>query len=369
MASAAAPDIAALKDAVYNGCFSVWEENGMDPKMSFRQQDITDLDVIPGDDLNVLLQVVQRLIDEKYFRTVNAPDGVAWMLRTAEDAKRYRGLTAEQEIVYALIDEAASDGAWSKTIKIKTNLHDSIFQSAIKHLKSRNMISEMKSVEHPTRKMYILSSLRPSERATGGPWFTDGELDEEFINTVIKVLFDYIMKRTFYNSKHNVNPVRQAKKVHKKMTTEEIKALRDQGLGARSSGGIGEEEEPESELAAKKRKFDNMLPMPAGYQGYPTLNELTLFVENANIFSQTLAANDIQQLLDIMCYDDRIDRVINGSEGVSYRALRKSLRDEDDNNSLLSEVPCGRCPVFDLCEEGGPVGPSNCEYFNDWLSI
>ncbi|KAH7319304.1 RNA polymerase Rpc34 [Rhexocercosporidium sp. MPI-PUGE-AT-0058] len=365
MASASTADIAALKDAVYNGCFSVWEENGMDPKMSFRQQDIVDLDVIPGDDLNVLLQVVQRLIDEKYFRTVHAPDGVAWMLRTAEDAKRYRGLTAEQEIVYALIDEAASDGAWSKTIKIKTNLHDSIFQSAIKHLKSRNMISEMKSVEHPTRKMYILSSLRPSERATGGPWFTDGELDEEFINTVIKVLFDYIMKRTFYNSKHNVSPVRQAKKVHKKMTTEEIKALRDQGLGAR---GV-KDEEPESEMAAKKRKFDNMLPMPAGYQGYPTLNELTLFVENANIFSQTLAANDIQQLLDIMCYDDRIDRVINGAEGVSYRALRKSLRDEDDHNSLLSEVPCGRCPVFDLCEEGGPVGPSNCEYFNDWLSI
>merc|ERR1712093_974988 len=289
---ASAPDIAALKDAVYNGCFAVWEENGLDPKMTFRQQDIIDLDVIPGDDLQVLLQVVQKLIDDKLFRTMMT-DGVAWMLRTAEDAKRYRGLTAEQEIVYALIDEAASDGAWSKTIKMKTNLHDSIF-----------------------------------------------------------------------HSKHNVSPVRQAKKVHKKMTPEEIKALRDQGLG-----GARVKDEPDTEVAAKKRKYDNMLPMPAGYQGYPTLNELTLFVENANIFSQTLAANDIQQLLDIMCYDDRIDRVINGSEGVSYRALRKSLRDEEERNSLLSEVPCGRCPVFDLCEEGGPVSPSNCEYFNDWLSI
>ncbi|CZS95322.1 hypothetical protein WAI453_011305 [Rhynchosporium graminicola] len=362
---ASAPDIAALKDEVYNGCFSVWEADDLNPKMTFRQQDIMDLDVIPGDDLNVLLVVVQKLIDEKFFRTVHAPDGVAWMLRTKEDAKRYRGLTAEQEIVYALIDEAAADGAWSKTIKMKTNLHDSIFQSAIKHLKAKNMISEMKSVEHPTRKMYIMSSLRPSERATGGPWFTDGELDEEFINTVMKVLYDYIMKRTFYQAKHNVVPVRMPKKLHKKMTTEEIKAARNEELGPR----VKEEEQPESEIAAKKRRYDNMLPMPAGYQGYPTLNELTLFVENANIFSQTLAANDIQQLLDIMCYDDRIDRVINGSEGVSYRALRKSLRDEDEHNSLLSEVPCGRCPVFDLCEEGGPVGPSNCEYFNDWLSI
>lgn len=258
------------------------------------------------------------------------------------------------------IDEAAADGAWSKTIKLKTNLHESLFQSAIKHLRAKNLISEMKSVEHPTRKMYILSSLRPSERATGGPWFTDGELDEEFINTVMRVLFDNIQNRTFYRSSM-ANPSK-AKKVHKKMTPEEIKALRAQGLGPRRTV------EEDGEAARKRRRIDAMLPMPADYKGYPTLAELTLHVENMNAFSQTLAANDIQQLLDIMCYDDRIARVITG-EGVGYRALRRSLKDEEDRTSLLTEVPCGRCPVFDLCEEGGPVGPSNCEYFNDWLNL
>lgn len=275
------------------------------------------------------------------------------------NTNRYRGLTAEQEIVYAHIDEAGSEGAWSKTIKARTNLHDSVFRSAIKHLETKSMISDMKSVEHPTRKMYILSSLRPSERATGGPWYTDGELDEEFINTVIKVLFDYIRKRTFYESKQSGSP-KMPKKVHKKMTPEEIKAARNEGLGAR---------EPDDEVTLKRKRFESMLPMPAGYQGYPTLDELTLFVENAAIFSQTLGGSDIQQLLDIMCYDDRIDRVVNGAEGVSYRALRKGLKDEDERTSVVTEAPCGRCPVFDLCEEGGPVGPSNCEYFADWLAM
>jgi len=98
---ASAPDIAALKDAVYNGCFAVWEENGLDPKMTFRQQDIIDLDVIPGDDLQVLLQVVQKLIDDKLFRTMMT-DGVAWMLRTAEDAKRYV-LTLQYSCFEALV--------------------------------------------------------------------------------------------------------------------------------------------------------------------------------------------------------------------------------------------------------------------------
>jgi DNA-directed RNA polymerase III subunit RPC6 len=32
-----------------------------------------------------------------------------------------------------------------------------------------------------------------------------------------------------------------------------------------------------------------------------------------------------------------------------------------------SEAPCGRCPVFDFCKEGGPVGPSECEYYGEWL--
>ena len=45
------------------------------------------------------------------------------------------------------------------------------------------------------------------------------------------------------------------------------------------------------------------------------------------------------------------------------------LKDPDESATVLSEAPCGRCPVFDLCEEGGPVAPSNCEYFNDWLAI
>src|SRR5271168_1006638 len=91
--------------------------------------------------------------------------------------RRYRSLKSEEEIVYSLIDEAGDDGVWARTIKSKANLHDAVFNAAIKHLESKNMISNMKSVEHPARKMYIKSSVRPSDRATGGPWYTDGELD------------------------------------------------------------------------------------------------------------------------------------------------------------------------------------------------
>lgn len=273
--------------------------------------------------------------------------------------------------MYGLIDEAGDDGIWSKTIKARSNLHDAVFRSAIKHLESKNMISDMKSVEHPMRKMYIKSSIRPSDRATGGPWYSDGELDEEFISTMMTILYEHIKKKTFYHSSSYTGALKKPKKVNKKMSAEEAKGLRDKALGPLSS----KEEKPrpddiEDERAQRKHKYDHYLPMPAGYQAYPTLDELTVYVENSRFTTQTLSAGEVEQLLEIMCFDDRIEKVVAGPDGVAYRALRTSLGAGDDRQgSVLAEAPCGRCPVFDLCEEGGPVGPSNCEYFTEWLEL
>jgi DNA-directed RNA polymerase III subunit RPC6 len=281
---------------------------------------------------------------------------------------RYRTLSAEQELVYGLIDEAGDDGIWSKTIKARSNLHDAVFRSAIKHLETKSMISDMKSVEHPTRKMYIKASIRPSDRATGGPWYSDGELDEEFISMMMTILYEHIKKKTFYHSSAG-GAAKKPKKV-KKLTPEEAKALRDRALGPLVKTEEPHVEDIEDERTLRRRKYDRYLPMPAGYQAYPTLDELTAYVENSRYTTQTLSANEVEQLLQIMCYDDRIEKVASGPHGVAYRALRTSLKAEDDRlQNVLTEAPCGRCPVFDLCEEGGPVGPSNCEYFTEWLEL
>jgi len=54
------------------------------------------------------------------------------------------------------------------------------------------------------------------------------------------------------------------------------------------------------------------------------------------------------------------DKVFRGA--YVYRAVRQ------ERVALgWSEAPCGSCPVFDFCKEGGPVGPSGCEYYGEWL--
>ena len=276
---------------------------------------------------------------------------------------RYRSLSTEQEIVYAIIDEAGEEGVWTKTIKARSNLHDAVYRAAIKFLEGKSMIIDMKSVEHPARKMYIKVGARLSERATGGPWFTDGVLDEEFINQTMGVLLEYIRRKTFYRSS-SVPAHKRPKKIVKKLTAEEAKAARSSALGPRIKM-----EDVEEEKYTRQNPMERYLPMPVGYAGYPSLDEVTRYIETNTFTTVTLTASEVQQLLDVLIFDDKIEKFILG-EGFVYKALRKNVDSAMDIIAdPLIEAPCGRCPVFDLCEEGGPVGPSNCEYYNDWLEL
>ena len=202
--------------------------------------------------------------------------------------------------------------------------------------------------------------MQPSDRATGGPWFTDGELDEEFIALISRVLYQYVQKRSWYETREH-GAKRSPKKVHGKVSPEHLKAIRERELGPAKGADL--EEAPRASL------YERLLPLPANYQNYPTVHELTSFVEDKKLARDTtLSAEEIQQLLDLLVYDGKIERLVVGGDGFAYKAVRKTFLDEDDQmDSVLTEVPCGRCPVFDLCEEGGPVSPTNCVYFTEWL--
>lgn len=333
-----------LKNRIYEEC--IQEE----PETVFRQQDLLDMGIIPDNDASLLLQVATKLVEEKLFKMVR--DGqLGWMYRPLEDALKYRGLTHEQEMVYSLIDESSTDGIWSKTIKTKTNLHDSLMRAALKALETRRLISDMKSVEHPTRKMYIKSTLRPSEKATGGAWYTDNELDEAFIDGLMGVLYRYIEARSFYH--------------HKEARRQPRKSIKG---GIKPEPGSAEANLLDAQMA-NDAPAEQVLPLPPTYRGYPTLKELTIFIEESPVTSTTLTQEDISALLDVLVFDRRIETIVCGAEGIAYKAVRKPIIGDDvtERGNGLTEAPCGRCPVFELCEEGGPVGPGTCVYFQEWL--
>jgi DNA-directed RNA polymerase III subunit RPC6 len=311
-------------------------------------------------------------------------------------AHRYTSLPNDEAVmVYSIIDEAGADGIWNRTIKNKLNMHENVVKTCIKFLETKGYIASMKNVEHPNKKMYIKATLRPSERATGGPWFTEGELDTAFIAELEGIVFEYIKTKSAYRGSQphpGGGSSAGATKLPKKgaVTAGDTTARGTK----RSATEISTDDATAAGRAGGGSKSRAVfLPMPAGYKHYPTVAEIAKFIHDTGITNNTtLGEADIQQLVDVLTYDGLIEMVRVGRRR-GYRVARAAKQDTvpfhkrqkereagvgldlplvpgaEPLGNGLTEAPCGRCPVFELCEEGGPVSPSNCVYFLQWLEL
>lgn len=282
-------------------------------------------------------------------------------------------------MVYSLIDDSGGDGIWSQTLQKRLNMHDSVLKNALKQLQTKGLIAPFKNVEHPNKKMYIKASIRPSDRATGGPWYTDQNLDEAFIEDLQRVVFDFIKRQSSYHSTHGGVTRTQ---VPKKGV---VKGALDKGK-KRDASQLNEPPAKAVKTSANSApKKDALLPLPAGYMGYPTVRDIARLLSTSGITHNTiLSEHDVQKLVDVLVWDNLVEPVkVAGRQGYRAARIAKQSTDAwagredptgreggpDPFESAYTEAPCGRCPVFDLCEEGGPVGPSNCEYFKAWLGV
>ncbi|ERS96475.1 hypothetical protein HMPREF1624_07388 [Sporothrix schenckii ATCC 58251] len=410
-----------LKDALYQAAV----DNGGEGRL-WSQQDLIDFDVIPEGNLDLLMKAVQGLCSDFLFKTMNdGRIGLCWRYRTVEDAAKYRTLNQDQIMVYELIDDAGADGIWARSLKHRLNMHESVLKQCIKHLETRGYIRDMKSVENIGKKMYIKATLRPSDRATGGPWYSDGVLDGDFIESLQELVFDAIRNRSTYLSRvRTAAPAASAASAASAAATKQPKkgvvrgGTKDASPGsttaavgvtrgrkrtadALSTGGDNNKKETNGH-ASKHRSHTHhtarrqiLLPMPAGYTEYPTVRRIAELIEQSGVaMNTTLGEADIQQLVDLLVYDGLLEPVrLPGSHDTGYRALNAARLDEASASSSshapdtpgeprttpkgappplnngLTESPCGLCPVFDLCEDGGPVSPANCVYFNRWLGL
>lgn len=50
----------------------------------------------------------------------------------------------------------------------------------------------------PTRKIYMLAGIQPSVELTGGPWFTDNELDTELVEQLKKIVQKFLQQKVRY---------------------------------------------------------------------------------------------------------------------------------------------------------------------------
>lgn len=233
--------------------------------------------LVAGTDLAGLLAMTQSLIDRKMMKLAKLGDELRFQAISAADTRKLTSMTDDEQMIYSHIEASGREGIWTKTLKAKTNMHQHVVQRCLKSLELNLFIKLIKSVKHPTRKIYMLYNLQPSIEVTGGPWFTDSELDTEFIDSLLTVVWRFVASETFPT------------------------VFR----GATSNTNV----------------FSSVYP--SNYPNFPTLDSIMDFITSHKVTNIDLSSLDIRSLCDVLIYDDMIE-IVKGTVDV-YRATWQSV--------------------------------------------
>ncbi|KAJ3128561.1 Chromodomain helicase DNA binding protein, partial [Physocladia obscura] len=303
---------------------------------------------------NEIVNLVNNLSEQGLVEFVTVGKQLLFKARDENEAIKTRDLSQTEIIIYNLIKNEKSKGIWTKEIKTKSGLHQQIVNECIKSLEKLRLIKGTKSVKHPTRKLYILFDLAPSEELTGGAWYTDSELDVPFIEGLAEMTFKFISTKSWPKS-----------------TTATIAV----------SGTL--------------MTSSSELIFPPDHQAYATTSDVHNFLKRSGVLKISLTLEDVQMLVDRLWYDGKIVRIRragamgdrnhmsedddddDGEDSVVEMWMYRAVRGESVGHGQIgsgtwggtwwSEIPCGKCNVSGFCKSGGPVSPEGCVYFNKWL--
>lgn len=288
----------------------------------FSQKQI--MEIIGATSMKEIGESIQQLMNNQMIQAVQSDKEILFQVVSLDSASRKARMGQDELMVFNCIEHAGREGVWTKSIKDKTKLHQTVIQRCLKSLEGQKEIKAIKSVKHPTRKIYMLFNLQPSVEVTGGPWFTDSEMDSEFINSLLMVVWKFICSESFPSA------------------FEETHKIQDS--------------------------------YPSNFTGYPTVKKIHRFVMTSGVVNDgtDLGEADIRKLCEVLVYDDKLER---RDAGFSYKATWHSIveagggpGEPTEEYDPYTEAPCGQCPKFSLCETEGPVNPPECLYYDEWLT-
>lgn len=211
-----------------------------------------------------------------------------------QEAAKIKNMNSDEAIVYSHIEASGREGIWTKTIKAKTNLHQHIVLRCLKSLESQSYIKSVKSVKFPTRKIYMLYHLTPSIDVTGGPWFTDSELDTDFIDSLLIVIWKFVAQKTYPQCFRNRGFLPNG--------------LKQYSYPAEQINGMG-----------------SILP---------NLNEINSFIVKSGITTVDLTLVDVKSLCTVLEYDEKLEEIAGGR----YRATWQSVLEAGGGKVVGEEV-------------------------------
>ncbi|CAG9462372.1 unnamed protein product [Pedinophyceae sp. YPF-701] len=150
----------------------------------------------PEASLTLVARAINSLLSQYKLQALQAPNGdLLYRALSREDQTRFRGLTIEEQLVYQVIKEVGDKGIWARDLRAKSNLPQATVTKIVTSLLQRKLIKEVRSVEAGKRKVFMLYELLPAKELTGGAWYTEQELDSEFIEVLRQASLKLVTKR------------------------------------------------------------------------------------------------------------------------------------------------------------------------------
>ncbi|XP_031696546.1 DNA-directed RNA polymerase III subunit RPC6 [Anarrhichthys ocellatus] len=107
---------------------------------------------------------------------------------------------------------------------------------------------------------------------------------------------------------------------------------------------------------------------------FATSHEVWKYICELGISKVDLSMDDIETILNTLIYDGKVEMTIIAAKEGTVGSVDGQMKLYRGVNAVIQptglvRTPCGLCPVFDDCHEGGEISPSNCIYMTEWLDF
>eukprot|EP00037_Helgoeca_nana_P033787 m.419438 g.419438 ORF g.419438 m.419438 type:complete len:356 (-) comp31546_c0_seq1:684-1751(-) len=275
----------------------------------------------------VVAAAVNRLSSKGILKFFKGKDGAPLFKRAKENSRHAEMDSYEERIVYQHVEEAGNTGIWTKHLRLQTGIEKAQFTKVMKKLENKKLIKSVNSVSATKRKFYMLYEMQPDVSLTGGAWYTGTDFDAEFITIMSQLVYKYVEQR---------------------------------------------------DLEARALYTDQ--PLLRLREGLVTATDVHAHIEASKASKEALGEKDVLSLLDVLVHGGKLEQYplsALGPDHPSSNPADAAAGSDEDGSAYrfrtrtavsggLLASPCGVCPVFARCTDGGIVSPQTCTYLDEW---
>lgn len=267
-----------------------------------------------GISINRIAQIINDLSAKSLIELYrqSGSDLVCYRLASTDSASgsiSTANLSGDELLLFQIIRASENRGTWTRDMKIKSGLHQNVVTKVLRSLESKRLIKAVRS-KNSTRKIYMLYDVKPSLDVSGGLWYTENELDVEFIASLGKAVLRFVQVRS------------------------------------------------------KASDADALAPI--GWNGYAALEEIHSFLASSGITSVPLEESDTRCVVETLILDGLVEKISSSDGRDRFRALKGA----GSNDFPLGLIPCCSCSIRSECKAFGDFSasptPNSCKWLRAW---